>query len=256
MSKMVVMVREKHQFSPFRKALIDLIKAPGDELILSYGALTNCITVPRTHWVSGKKVLVGISDEFISALQHQNMKNSTIWLVAGNFISGKGDSQEVKFINAYKSLDSELRTNRLLAPQNIKLRPIANVHTISSTNGNPTEWHTKMALKKQNDVTNGQNIRAGEAAAALIGSSNLSPNTTDERLSSIYPVQSNCDLYLWDENIYQTSRFGGAIPNSSNDISAAFGLLSSNAIIVPGTPAVPIQQIFQFLHSKVKPYLT
>ncbi|MCM3255576.1 hypothetical protein [Priestia aryabhattai] len=244
---MIVMIRETHAVSPFRYALLDLMKAPGNELILAYGYLTDCITDDTD------KTRLGY--DFKRALNHSNMQNCTIYLIAGSFdyiLKPATGSHQANFEKAYNKLKSYIKRNH----PTITVAPISHVNKITANK----IWHGKIALKKEKDV----NAQIGTVSAALVGSSNLSANAT-QNSKVTKAVQSNCDIYLWDGNIHKsiftskgssqdTKGISDILPlpltinNSNQSLSNPLGMT------FPARPLVPLKDIFEHLYSKVQIY--
>jgi len=180
---MAILFRDFTNVNLFYQAMIELAKAPGDEMIISSGYFKPDV----------------IDNEFKSSLTKgfRDPKNAKITVIGGAWkdhnISANNCSQKknVKFDEYCWECGFEDFWRKLERA----IKPIKLEYTnIPFELGE--KWHGKITLKLKKDSNNLGVI------GAIIGSSNMTP-------SAFYPDakywNSECDIFLWDDTVFTPS---------------------------------------------------
>lgn len=180
---MAILFRNSPANCPFREALLELSRLPGDEMIISTGFI-----YPRV-----------LSDNtLVDAIRNGLASGGILRIVSGAFNNHNQDAPNCINYNLSGNLRAECNWCSHEASVDYftqQLNPNADpagitVQGINYFSQNRLKWHAKIALKIENNT-----IRA-----AILGSSNISnPSFT------LNYQNFNCesDLYIWDRNYFK-----------------------------------------------------
>jgi phosphatidylserine/phosphatidylglycerophosphate/cardiolipin synthase-like enzyme len=184
--KMALLFRNSLQSVPFRQAMLSLVGAKGDELIISSGYFNRNVDTQFTRAI--RKGFIDPNNAIVRVVggkwrwNMHNIADAHCQQHVTKHLDLKAKCWECDFEGFVDNL------NNCIAPIQVVEH---NIPFHNQTNPNH-EWHAKIALKILR-IPEGDKVIGG-----LIGSSNLTYSAFN--ISTYGNWNNECDVFMWDEN--------------------------------------------------------